>query len=1154
MEDVRGAQEQDNATQHVQVDGAVGNPKEIRAAIYLDDNSSEEPELQMEPVLHVETPCAAENVSKSYFSTSPPQYEAKSTLLRADDDSEQPDLLPTSGTRVSMRGAQTAIRDPGRQHSSDDTSHEAPHDKGEDESDAVEEERRNAGRDQHNDSTGEEEYDDDEEDDDDPETDDGEEDDDEEEEEEEVDSAADNDDDDENDNINDDDEEEEPRLKYQRLASTLNETLKKDAVSAMAVSDRFLALGTHWGIVHILDLIGTDVKRFNCHSASVNALSIDSNGEFVASASDDGKVVISSLYTTEIQSFNYKRPVKALCLEPDYSRKSTRQFVSGGMAEYLLMSGKGWFGNKDVVISSGEGPIYAVQWRADFIAWANEAGVKIYDVSSQQKFAYVDRPPDSPRADLFRCNLVWKSEIELLIGWADSVKLCVIKERSKMDIASGLPSRFVEIVCQFRTDFIISGIAPLEEEIVLLSYMTDLPESRNVDVIQQGPVKRTKAKPPEIHIVTSLGEAVGNDVLSLLGFEHYRANDYRLEYLPAANPAENTFYIVSPKDIVVAKPRDLDDHIEWLVERKRYEEALQAAEKAGPTYEGRLQVHSIVDIGRKYMDTLLDQGRFDEVASICPKILRANGELWEEWIRKFAKYDHLMIIYPKIPVKNPQLTTDIYEMVLEYLLNTDQQLFLSTIQSWPSDIYSTADVVKQVEDYLAKDPTKKLLKEAAMQLHIHDKRYDRALCYGLVLRQPNVLDLVAQHNLYTFVQDHALYIMDYDDFYVRTSQEIADKIAVAVQEPATSTTDLGYIGGNALLGKIRAAVHRPGVQLLVNHPDRILVSRVVSQLSDHPKFLHIFLDALFRKDSQEGAEFHHLQVELYAEYDYLRLIDFLRTSTFYSMQKAYEICETRDLVPEMVFLLGKMGDNRRALMLIIERLGDVKRAIEFAKDQNDDELWEDLLKYSMDKPPFIVGLLENLGSHIDPIRLVERIPNGLQIPGLRNALIKIMSDYGIQMSLREGCEKILINDTIELLETLYRAQRRGLLLTVDMSCSMCGLDVETKGNMNLVVFFCRHTYHEDCLSTANDGKGVVSASSAGLVGPGTGLSSTVESSIRRVYERPNPASRGLVAVNPSTTSTDKVIRLQPHRKGLICPICRNAKSDGKPRTKATRIS
>lgn len=55
-------------------------------------------------------------------------------------------------------------------------------------------------------------------------------------------------------------------------------------------------------------------------------------------------------------------------------------------------------------------------------------------------------------------------------------------------------------------------------------------------------------------------------------------------------------------------------------------------------------------------------------------------------------------------------------------------------------------------------------------------------------------------------------------------------------------------------------------------------------------------------------------------------------------------------MPEMVFLLGRMGNNKQALTLIIERMGDVYRAIDFAKEQSDDDLWEDLLKYSETRP------------------------------------------------------------------------------------------------------------------------------------------------------------------------------------------------------------
>ncbi|KAJ3030993.1 UNVERIFIED_CONTAM: Vacuolar protein sorting-associated protein 41, partial [Siphonaria sp. JEL0065] len=382
------------------------------------------------------------------------------------------------------------------------------------------------------------------------------------------------------DELEDEDEEEEendeePVLKYQRLSGILADTLKKDAVSTMSVSDRFLALGTHWGVVHILDMSGNNVKRFECHFACVNDISIDTSGEFVASASDDGKVVINSLYTPEVFPFKHKRPIKCVALEPDYSRKPSRNYVSGGTGEELTLTGKGWFSSVDTVIGSGEGAIWAVQWRNNYIAWANDAGVKLYDVTTSQKFAYIDRPPGSPRADLYRCNLCWQDDETLMIGWADSVKIGVIKDRVKTESVLGttamgvsVPSKFVEIVCEFRTDFIVSGIAPLRGQIVLLSFISNLEETQDVDVLAtsgRSAPEKLLSNPPEIHVVDMDGEHVANDILSLFGYEHYRANDYRLAFLPSSSsPLDTTFYIVSPKDIVVAKPRDLDDHIEFL--------------------------------------------------------------------------------------------------------------------------------------------------------------------------------------------------------------------------------------------------------------------------------------------------------------------------------------------------------------------------------------------------------------------------------------------------------------------------------------------------------------------------------------------------------------------------------------------------------------
>jgi hypothetical protein len=44
-------------------------------------------------------------------------------------------------------------------------------------------------------------------------------------------------------------------------------------------------------------------------------------------------------------------------------------------------------------------PILTIKWRSIFIAWANDLGVKLYDMSAQQRISYIDRPKQAPRAD-----------------------------------------------------------------------------------------------------------------------------------------------------------------------------------------------------------------------------------------------------------------------------------------------------------------------------------------------------------------------------------------------------------------------------------------------------------------------------------------------------------------------------------------------------------------------------------------------------------------------------------------------------------------------------------------------------------------------------------------------------------------------------------
>ncbi|KAG8903108.1 Vacuolar protein sorting-associated protein 41 [Tulasnella sp. 403] len=824
----------------------------------------------------------------------------------------------------------------------------------------------------------------------------------------------------------DDDEEDEedvePSLKYERMGGAVQDILAKDTASAIALTGKIVALGTHNGVTHIMDLQGNRIKSYRNHTASVNDIRIDANSEFVATASMDGQARIVSVSGTEAYFFDDKRPLRAIALEPQFAKRSTRAFVCGGLGGTLTMHENGWLGHKHTPLHSNEGPIWTIQWQSNFIAWANDSGVRILDVREKDRISTILRPENSPRADLFKCSLRWTDDTSLVIAWADTIQLVRIRNgptKGGAAMISNPTSHRVEVTDTFRIDSMLSGITPYSDPIgsfLTLNYIA--PDTfTNEATLDPAEQRRKAANRPELRIITHSGEELSSDAVSLKNFHFYGCNDYWLEPVPVEG-VHPYYIVVSPKDIVFVKLRDAVDHIQWLVEKERYEEALGAVEQLGPG-----SGVDVAEIGRKYVEYLVEEEEFDKAAKLCPRVFGQNAKDWEDCIFIFAKKRQLQSIIRFVPTKEPQLSRLVYEMIIAHLLHSDQEALLRTIQEWPKDIYDVSAVIVAVKSALDRSPGTPLLMECIAELYMQNRQPGKALEYYLRLRKPNVFDLIRDHNLFVVVRDQVLLLVDFDQELEQKRK--GDAATDQPKLPTSPTSDKG---------KSKEKETTKAIALLVDHTHSIPVERVVNQLQVRPYYLYLYLDALFDKDPYLVAEFSDKQVELYADYEPGRLIDFLRASNYYSLEKALEVCRAKGMVPEMVFLLGRTGNNKEALTLIIEKLNDVHRAIDFAKEQNDDDLWEDLLKYSETRPAFIRGLLENVGAEIDPIRLIRRIKNGLEIPGLKEALIKILWEFNLQVSLLEGCQTVLNSDCTTLASRLLGRQSNGYLTNVHATC------------------------------------------------------------------------------------------------------------------------
>ncbi|RVD80736.1 uncharacterized protein DFL_008629 [Arthrobotrys flagrans] len=579
-------------------------------------------------------------------------------------------------------------------------------------------------------------------------------------------------------------------------------------------------------------------------------------------------------------------------------------------------------------------------------------------------------------------------------------------------------------------------------------------------------------------------------------------------------------YISSPYDCIFATERGKKDRLNWLLDRLRFAEAWNLVDKF-PDIISESAVEddteeegsgtddmSITEqnknlysasakekrrIGELWLGELVRDEKWEEAAEVSEKVLDTSPR-WESWIWVFLKAGKVREITPHVPIKplRPPIPTAIYELILNTYLEEDWAMFEALVQTWPGELYDNNEIAKIVERKLRDRGESGLQKGKVGWRRLHN-------CLAI---------------LYTRTARHTEALMEY--IMLRNAEEA---IRLAKEYNILSGAIKGHVAEWLWLGvddrtRDSATVEqleqetKENVQLLVHEGwdhegTGISLEDVVRELqrADETLLLFFYLKDLWFRDKQAVftgigirgrlQPFGDLMVVSFAEYDRQALMEFLQTSEDYDFEKAVKICEKRRYIDELVYLYSLTGQTKRALFLIINEKNDVAAAIDFAKSRDDPDLWNDLLEYGMDKPKFILGLLENVGTSLNPIELIKRIPNGLEVPGLKEGLTKILREHEIQWSLSAGVARCLSGEVNVGMEKLRTGRRRGVKFDVkavesavatimdemiqekgkeeelapahNSGCGICKRDFEHREPETLVAFACGHVFHLRCL-------------------------------------------------------------------------------------------
>lgn len=806
----------------------------------------------------------------------------------------------------------------------------------------------------------------------------------------------------------------EPKLKYKRIINDVQTILTEHGVSCLTAHSKFLCVGTNWGSIYFLDFEGNIVnnQRLRPHSVPVNQISISDGGEFVATCADDGNVIIYDLsriqenIQTPVFKLSLGRRVSFVAIDPLFCGSVKHlYFVTGN--DCLMIHQRKLLGRTKSIVLYNE-TVYNMRWYKNFVAWASDVGLHVYDSGAQCSLEPYEWDRENLTTTLFssyRCNLMWtddKNRPTLLVGWVDTVRMCGLEQQQKR--VKDDPSHVIVLLLEFRIDYFISGVGLLNDgQLVILCCSKEKDE-------------HVKPKKPKLCVFEARGSSyvkLYGDNLTLRDFQNYGCNNYVLESLVE----ENLFVIVSAKDIVVVYPYDIDDRIEWLMNHNKYAEAMDIVKSTNLV----LQRNSKISVGKKFSDQLFSQGNYTDAGKLTTEFCGNDKYLWQEEIIKFEKVQQLRKLSAYVPTAGETiLDSTCYEKILNEYLHEEPKGFLKLIKQWPSSLYDISTVKNKLSNNLSLNSSSELL-EALAILFTHSGKFHEALKIYLHINHKATFKLITEYNLYPLINDIIEDLMRLDC--------------------------------------------KQTIQILLR-TDILPVDKVMTKLKNNKPYLYMYLDALIREDPRTLAKYDLYDdlILLYSEFAPKKLLPLLTQNDNYSMGKALDVCKRRKYYPEMAYLLGRMGNNREKLNLVVNKLCDINQAIEICKNQNESYLWHDLVNLSIDKPDFLQVLLQRMGTYTDPRILIRKIGRNTFIPDLKNTIANMITDCKLQMSVEEEHTKIVVNDCFQLLEKYHNKMKKGLGVDQQHVCNACNKCVISHNSVGKVlVFYCRHMFHEECV-------------------------------------------------------------------------------------------
>ncbi|ORC92973.1 putative vacuolar protein sorting-associated protein 41 [Trypanosoma theileri] len=493
-------------------------------------------------------------------------------------------------------------------------------------------------------------------------------------------------------------------------------------------------------------------------------------------------------------------------------------------------------------------------------------------------------------------------------------------------------------------------------------------------------------------------------------------------------------------------------------------------------YPERCYQFSLKKVVPPLLEQCFGERKFELCAELLEKYVAKGTVFWDQWIVRFVLEKEVRAL---VRVHNPNdADENCNTTILLHLVKCDVKTLYLLIQEWSNKAYNDEIILHGIMSRLSfKKEEARVLQESCQEGSLTFSELQNAI--GLLYFDEEVDTLLRVYLYICFrkkrYMDGAKCYMEYFMMMLPFSKHERTRTYevfegyILLGQPIRKYPPSGLIdfwdlitshgilesfirlkdstGTTVFLTPLLIHYREEFGRYLVDslHSDLLedVLQSVVSDLqeSQPSQLLHV-LDALTNVSPLATSSYHSLMSELYLEYAPEKLLSFIQNPLVIGLnwKKLAKSVENRKMYRELIYIVGKTGNDMEAVRMAIRCMKSVSLALEYIKDNpNKIHLWNSLVANVIQSPILIGDFLDAVEDFTIVEFLLKSIPeqNRLSIERVGPRLNKALRNKWCTERIDESSVDSMLEDNYTLLCLLRKKSCKGVSYVSNTLCNSC---------------------------------------------------------------------------------------------------------------------